>query len=1300
MRHPEQFCMKKKLAVYTIFFLLFLPATLAALEFERLGAEVGLPNNVIYCIMQDHRGFLWFSGEGGIARYDGHQVKVYQHDPQNPNSPSHNNVNYMIEDANGIFWCTTWGGGLNRFDPITETFRFYRHDPINPNSLSENRIQMDYLDPQGNIWIGTFNGGLNRLDPKTDVITRYLNVPGDSTSLSHNRVWSMVEDRRGNFWVATDDGLCRMDRGTGKFRRYYSVAGNPATISHNQIRRLYIDRAGTLWLATANGLCQYLPDTDTFRRYVHDPADSTSISYTYLLPLLDDSHGNFWAGTNGGGLNRLDRRIGTFTRYNYDELDPHTIGNDDIRALCEDQSGVVWIGTRGGGISRLNLNAKKFSTIRPDAGYSQSHRMIYTIYEDSDGTAWFGSDLGIMHCRPDQPQLTHFLKNPANPYALTDDGFRAIRSDRAGNIWVGAYLNGIFRLDAAEKQRPPAEARFINYNHSPEQPGSLSNSRVFCTLEDSRGQLWFGSNDGLNLYLPDQNAFRRFYHNPQNPNSLGHNSVISLFEDRDGDLWIGAWGGGVTRRHINVNDTTFTTYKNDPENPASLSNNDVQAISQDAKGALWFATSSGLNRLASPQNPVFERFYMQDGLPGNDLCAFLFDDTGNLWISTTKGLSRLDPRTKIFRNYDRSDGLQANEFIPRSAYKGAGGRLYFGGINGVTTFFPQQITDNLHIPPIMITDFRKYTQSVPFSAAQAAGQEIEVSYKDSFLSFEFAALDFTQPAKNKYAFMMEGVDKEWIPSGSRRFAGYTHLDGGHYVFRVKGSNNDGLWNEQGAALKIRIIPPPWKTWWAYLLYVIATFAAIWGYVAFKTRTQAEKLAARDRELERERQFLIQLQRAHARTTEANARLNLLLKGTRELAAAREKLMVMMKTANTILSNIGALPSTRVWVGFKNLQSDGQERYEYFDFAVETANGEPIVYIHDIHPSQSRQRDEPLRADQTVLKLPEQTGSFVANGALIIPARLKETLLGFLEIMDIKTTAVGPENAEFMDTLANSLAITLENISFSTQLEEKVKDRTRELVEAERQATLGQMAGMVAHELNNALSGVNTAVQALQRHERLDLEKIWHCWEADEQGLELQTYLAHWVENEQELIAIAQLAHTANDRALTVVRDLQGLVGQRSRQSGHINLCEVSRETFRLMANLLAGIQVIEDFEDDAIEITATSGQIGQIFTNLLNNAVHALQNRPNPAITVAIRREPDGATIAFGDNGCGIAPEIRPHIFEPFFTTKAEAGRGLGLSIILRIIKDLGGTVDFSSAINEGTTFTVWLPSREDAQVR
>jgi len=809
------------------------------IEFEHISVEQGLSQSTVLCVLQDKKGFLWFGTEDGLNKYDGYEFEIFRSVPGDTNSLSNNAVRAIIEDSSGMLWIGTYGGGVDKFDPAARKFTHYQNEPGNPNSLSHNFIQTIFEDRGGVLWIGTFGGGLDKLLPKTGIFTHYRVDPANPNSLSNDEVRDICQDQQGILWIGTSKGLNRLDPQTGIFKHYTVDPGNPNSLSNNFIFTIIRDQVGMLWIGTyGGGLNKFDPITGNFTRYQTDDQNPNSLGNNEVRKIYQDLEGILWIGT-AGGLNRFDEKKKEFTRYVAAPGGPGALSNNEIRAIYQDRSGVLWIGTTLGGLNKFSNEKKRFSHYRsiPNDPTSLSNNKVLAIFEDRSGTLWVGTFGGLNRLDRESNTFVHYRSDPHDPNSLSSDCVISIYEDRGGVLWIGTIAG----LNIFDRQAGTSSRYVID-------PGDLNtlSDRIVCMVEDPWGYLWIGTADGLNK-LDRKNKkkkFTRYKNNPQDPGSLSYSLIMDISLDSSGMLWVGTYKG---LNRFNREKETFTRFLADPKDSSSLSNDKINFVYEDRLKNLWIGTDGGLNKFHR-ETGAFSCYRMKDGLPNDVIYGILEDDRGNLWLSTNNGLSKFNLQEETFINYDSRDGLQSNEFTYGAYHRTRSGEMFFGGINGFNGFFPDQIEDNSYIPGIVITDLQIFNRSVGIGEeidgltilAKHISEtgEIRLSYRHTGLSFEYAALHYAAPDSNQYAYKMEGLEKEWNYVGNRRFATYANLAPGRYVFRVKASNNDGAWNETGASIKITIPPPPWKTWWAYTIYVLILIGITAGYI----RSQRKKLA--------------------------------------------------------------------------------------------------------------------------------------------------------------------------------------------------------------------------------------------------------------------------------------------------------------------------------------------------------------------------------------------------------------------------------------------------------------------------
>lgn len=850
-----------------------LPAQNNPIKFKNISMADGLSQTIIFCMIQDSKGFIWFGTQDGLNKYDGYNFTVYKPDPDDPNSLSDNIIDDLCEDRSGVIWVATGTSGLNKFDPKTQRFFRYPLSPDQPGFINTGFINSVCVSRSGETWAGSEGAGLYRIiretappgqtpaaNPgvdKNERLLRYTYRADDPASLSGNVILDVFEDSSGVIWVGTTAGLNKFDRATGKFGRFLHLPGNPSSLSGNVVSIIYEDSSGILWVGTTNGLNRMDRETGTFTAYRNLPGDPTSISSSDINDILEDRSGIIWVTTEDKGLNRFNKRSETFTHYRHDPSDPFSLPIDTTTRLLEDNSRILWVGTTSKGLAKFDREDKfKHYTKDPNNPNSLSSNFIYSVYKDRQGILWAGTNVnGLNKINRESGRITHYDNIPGNPSSLSGNIVRSIYQDSKDTLWVGTQT-GLNKLNRET-------GTFTRYVNDPYDKNSISNHWVRSILEDTEGNFWLGTNGGgINKMDRDTGTFTAYRTSDIGTPSFVTNSISIIIQsvNEPGILWIGTLGSGVYRFDT-ATGTFGLHFANVPGDRNSLSGNTVQCVHQSSNGTLWVGTFGfGLNKILKDADGSYHITYYseKDGLPNNSIYGILEDKNARLWISTNKGLARFDTKTETFKNYNIKDGLQADEYNGGSYYKSPDGEMFFGGINGLNAFYPEQIQNNPYVPPVVFTDFKLFNKPVPVGPGKLLPnaitwtQELHLSHKQNMFSIQFAALDFTAPENNRYAFMMEGVDDDWVEvDAATRIASYSNLGPGQYTFRVKGSNNDGIWNREGSSLRIIIEPPFWRrTWFQILALMLAlVLLYLWYHRRLKTvRIRAELQTAHDAQM--------------------------------------------------------------------------------------------------------------------------------------------------------------------------------------------------------------------------------------------------------------------------------------------------------------------------------------------------------------------------------------------------------------------------------------------------------------------
>lgn len=810
------------------------------LKIKRITIEEGLSQTVVFSVLQDSEGFLWFGSGSGLNKFNGHSFQIFKQIPGDSTSLSNSHIRVIFEDRDQYLWVGT-PDGLNRLirTEVGENgrpravFEHFRHQADDSTSISNSDVWSMMQDETGNLWVGTENG-LNVITAEDLAANnirfrRYVNDKENPNSVPPNRITAIIEDEDGLLWFGSiGGGLGRLNPQTDELKRFRNDKNDPGSLPSNFVMTVFEDHAGTFWLGTyGRGLIRFDRKAETFQSFLPNPSDPFSISEKRVFGITEDDDHFLWIGTFGGGLNRFDPKTGKFYHFKYVSTDEESLSDDFVRKVYQDQSRNLWV-TTNGGINMIDLKSRKFVHYRnnPHNSNTLSHNNVLSVWEVNDKDRvelWIGHNEGIDRLDQHTGEYQTYLLEHNNPRG--PDGFAySLCYDHTGTMWAGTFGGGLYRFDFRDE-------KFTQFTHDPADDNSLGGSRVNDILDDSRGNLWAATTaGGLNLFDRQRESFTKYLHDSEDPASLSDNSITQLLESRDGFLWVGTANG---LNHFDPETGRCVRYLHDPADNTSLNANVVKCLYETADGNLWVGTEHGF-ALLTPADRItgkFTRFLERDGLSNNTVVSIQGDDSGNLWIATYRGLSRFTPDAPAgeqFRNYDAGDGLQSNEFNVSSGFRSASGELFFGGVNGLNRFFPANVQDNPSPPPIAFTAFRRFDEIDLLGRPLQIRKEIQLTHEDRFFGFEFVALDFTNPEKNRYAYKMDGFDKDWIFTGNRRFANYTNLDPGNYTFRVKAANNDGVWNEAGISIPLRISPPFWETWWFRLLVVLIVAAILWA----------------------------------------------------------------------------------------------------------------------------------------------------------------------------------------------------------------------------------------------------------------------------------------------------------------------------------------------------------------------------------------------------------------------------------------------------------------------------------------
>jgi ligand-binding sensor domain-containing protein len=798
-----------------------------AVRFQHLGVEEGLSNSRIHALLRDSRGFLWVGTEDGLNRYDGSSMVVHRARLDDAHSLASSSVRALFEDDRKRLWVGA-GGTLHLYDRGADRFeRFPLEDKTGGSAgLAISAIRSDAL---GRVWVGT-QKGLFRTDPATAASIRFRHLPADAASLSHDTVACLLLGRHQQLWIGTRRGLNRYDEATGQFTRLFRGADSPAWLRTVNVEKMLEDEHGVLWLATVgDGLVSYVPETGAIQQYLPEAGGEVGIGGRRILSLATDGKGRLYLGPEDGGLDVLDTARGLVVHHRPDPDDPSSLSSTSVTQLQFDDQGILWVGTFNGGVDYVSPFGRRFGLVTPRQGRLGNPHVL-AFLEDHRGDLWIGTDGGGLE-RWDRKtgRFTSYRHDPHRASSLAGDAVMALHEDAAHDIWVGTWAAGLDRLD-------PRTGRFEHHRN----PRAITDS-VWTISADGGGNLLLGTFDrGTQLFRPKTGEFRPLAESY--PLLTTSDQVLAVAVDAKGNFWLAEPAGPV---YVDRGAGTAARH------PLPLGV--PQAILLDSRGNVWIGTDSG-GLYGLPSEGQLRRYTVRDGLPSDNVASVLEDESGNLWVGTTLGLARISSATSLparpqVLQFDVRDGLQGNEFKRGAALRTRTGEMFFGGQRGFNYFFPRTVETNPRVPPVVLTGFQLFNQPVPvgkpgspLGTTITETPALTLSHRDSVMTFEFAALDFVIPSKHQYKYKLEGFDAAWNEVGSRRTATYTNLPPGDYTLRVAGSNNDGVWNEDGVRLPIRVVPPFWRTWTFQSTLVLGLLGAALG--AHRWRVRQHVLAER------------------------------------------------------------------------------------------------------------------------------------------------------------------------------------------------------------------------------------------------------------------------------------------------------------------------------------------------------------------------------------------------------------------------------------------------------------------------
>ncbi|QQS35100.1 MAG: hypothetical protein IPM56_12650 [Ignavibacteriales bacterium] len=816
--------------LYVILLLIVLSSPIisqsANIRFDHLTTEDGLSQSTVFSIVQDRKGFMWFGTQDGLNLYDGYKFKIFRPDALDSASVNDLGIRNLFVDHNGTLWVLGLSGNICSYNSDDNTFNHHLITAENKSDLKAIRIISVAEDTQNNLWLISTSGKLFKHD---STLKRFVEVRynfDDDINVDNLHVQCAYADSKNNIWFGTWEGVLRFDISKNTLHSFEDTKGKKIELGGSTVFDIKEDVTRCLWFASADGgISRFHPETSALEIFRANKNETNSLPSDRIMKILPDDEG-IWIGTIDAGLCYLNMNDKNVTTYKYNPSVSWSISNGAIMSLYKDNSGGLWIGTSSGGVNRFDKRKQKFGYISHNSEdkTSLSHNTVLSICEDTDGGLWIGTDGGGLNYKPALSEK--FEKYLTNPVSVGSNSITALCTDTRGRIWIGtdpgvnSKAGAVFIYDRKKKSLSHFKKFKINL-------GGVS-----AMLAGSNDEIWIGTvNEGLFKVNLNTEIIENFRSIKDDENSIGGNSVFSIYEDREGMIWIGTHNKGVSR--LDTKSGKVNRFVLKEKDSSSINSNTVWCFNEDDNGTLWIGTWGGGLNSFDKKTEKFTHYTIRHGLPSNVVYSIITDSSGNLWLGTSKGLCKFNPSTQSIRNYNKSEGLPFSEFTQGSSLKSYDGKFYFGGNNGIIFFNPDEISDNSFTPPVVITGFELFNKPYFLSQSIPNGTEIKLDYDQNFFSFEFAALDYSATGKNQYEFMLEGIDKHWLRSRQTNIAYYTDIKPGKYVFRVKGSNSDGIWNPTDTRVTVIISSPFWATWWFRSISILILISLAYSFYRYR-----------------------------------------------------------------------------------------------------------------------------------------------------------------------------------------------------------------------------------------------------------------------------------------------------------------------------------------------------------------------------------------------------------------------------------------------------------------------------------
>jgi len=898
------------------------------IKFGHIGQKEGLSQSDVFAIEQTSNGLLWFGTQDGLNSYNGFEFNVYSHNLLDSTSISHSFIHEILEENDSLLWVGT-ENGLNSFNIATQEFtNLFNQKPFNSRKVNVWSLAKDSL---GNLWVGT-DKELYRVDKNT-TFPRKINL---SLSTQNNRIniRKILFTKEHQLLIGTEgNGVLLYNLETEQTYQYYR--GN-SLLKSDVVWDLNEDSSGKISIATNKGVNFF---SIKKKRITNIKLLDAVIGNDVIKTIFEDRSGIVWIGTESNGFYKL-KSLSNIDHYLFDANRPTGLISNKINIIYEDSYGIIWIGSQAG-LNKFDKGKQHFKHHQHWANQPKTinSNIVWSIFQNTDGNIWVGTDEGINIF----DNITGNVKVITPNFSFTDmqknEGVYCIYKDHDGVVYLGTD-GGVFYVEGDVMTHIPGMGQNVN--------------KTYDVLQDDKNRLWFGTKEGLVLFDKNKNLFRTYTAEDGLPSEI----IRTLFKDKDGVIWVGTDGEGLCKIIVKGNSISFKTFRNDQDKLSTISNNTILSIYQDKNEFLWIGTfGGGLNKF-NIKTEKFSYYSEKDGLSNNVVYGVLEGDDDDLWMSTNKGISSFNRKTELFRNFDDSDGLQSNEFNTGAFYKDDSGKMYFGGVNGFNSFYPEDISINKIRAKPIITKFHLFNKLVKIDKNSVLKKhiskldELVLEYEQNVISFEFAALHYSYPLKNEHQYMLENFDEDWVNVGSNRRANYTNLDPGKYVFKVKAANSDGIWSNEVAQIKVVVNPPFWRTiWFIILIYILLPIFIVYSVIRYRiTQVKEQKELLEVQVKERTREVLRQKELLEVEKEKTEALLlNILPSETAEELKAKGKATARKYRMTSIMfTDFKSFTKIAEEIKPEELVSELDSYFKNFDEIIDKYDIEKIKTIGDAY----------------------------------------------------------------------------------------------------------------------------------------------------------------------------------------------------------------------------------------------------------------------------------------------------------------------------------------------------------------